>query len=492
MIDPQIVASRPFVWPDVAEELRVAVLEAAGDAAIYLVGGVVRDAWLGRYSQDWDIATNGRARCMAQRVARLLGGAYYPLDDARDVGRVLWKEGSQRVIIDIAALRGERCGDPIQRLTKDLQERDFTINAMAVDWREEESLLIDPLGGAEDLVKGRLRLCRSDSLNSDPLRAMRGVRLAAGFSLHMQGTTTQSIRQAAPNLLQVAPERVREEWHKLLALPNAGAALRVAERLGLLDSLLPWLAVWREQKKEGQRTGWHERLATLAGLQSLHSVIDAQRSADATATIATGMFAIQMGSIRARLQQSLAEETRGNAALRALAVLLSGLEAEEIRDWGKRWRYSREEIQWLLRATSDTDDLLPCLRAGTEWDLCAHRYWRACGPVGIERALLILAEVLAVPHEAFDVDEWLALLDQQRKLLTTYFEEYDRVVAPKPLVDGTVLMNELSLAPGPRIGALLDALREAQVMGAIRDEAAALKLACTLSATYRSGGTPRS
>ncbi|MCY3936242.1 MAG: hypothetical protein OXG09_09705 [Chloroflexi bacterium] len=494
MMGPQTIASRPLVWPAVAEELRAAVLAAAGDAAIYLVGGVVRDAWLGRYSQDWDIATNGAARCLAQRVARQLGAAYYPLDDARDVGRVLWEEDAQRVIIDIAALRGERCADPIQRLTMDLQERDFTINAMAVDWREEEPQLIDPLGGAADLLKGQLRLCRSDSLRSDPLRAFRGVRLAAGFKLRLPGETAQAIRQAAPNLLQVAPERVREEWHKLLALPNAGAALRVAGRLGLLDALLPWLANWREEHeehKENQRTGWDERLAVLAGLQALHSVIDAQRSADATATIATGMFAIQVGGIRARLQQVLAEETGGDVALRALAVLFSGLAAAEIRDWGKRWRYSGEEIQWLIQVTRDAHDLLPCLRAGTNWDLCAHRYWRASGPAGFERALLILAEALAAPPEAFDVDEWLELLDQQRKLMTTYFEEYDRVIAPKPLVDGTVLMNELGLSPGPRIGALLDALREAQVVGEIHDEGAALQLARSLAATYRPGEAPR-
>ena len=476
-MEPNNVSSRPLRWPAGSETIRAAVLDAAGDAAVYLVGGVVRDAWLGRSGQDWDIATSGAARRVARRVARTLKGSYYSLDEARDVGRVLLGAGEERVVIDIAALRGAKRDDLESRLRADLAERDFTINAMAVDWRGDESRLLDPLSGARDLEKRQLRLCCEDSLQADPLRALRGARLAAMFQLMMTGETARAIRRAAPQLERVSPERVREEWHKLLRLPNAIVALRVAERLGLLDRLLPWLTAWRDEKAAGGRTGWDLRLDMLEGLQAIHRVIDAGRDVDATANFVLGMLAVQLGGIRARLQASLAAETGGNAALRALAVLLSGLKAAELREWGQRWRYSGAEIQWLRRLSQDGGDYPGCLRAGTHPDLCAHRFWRAFGAAGIEGILLDWAQALARLPQDFDQDSWLFLLDERHKLLTIYFDEYERVVAPPPLVSGDILMAELGLAPGPKVGALLDALREAQVLGEIQDVADALELA---------------
>ena len=481
LMEPNNATLRPLRWPAGSETIRSAVLEAAGDAAVYLVGGVVRDAWLGRPGQDWDIATNGAARRMARRVAKILDGAYYPLDEARDVGRVLLAEGEERVIIDIAALRGVKEDDPKGRLHEDLNERDYTINAMAVDWHGDDQLLIDPLGGAHDLATRQLRLCREDSLHRDPLRALRGARLAAMFQLHMTGETARAIRRSAPQLEQVSPERVREEWHKLLSLPSTVAALRAAERLGLLDRILPWLEAWRNEKADGGRTGWDQRLDVLECLQSIHRVIDAGRNVDATANFALGMLAVQLGGIRARMQRALAEESGADAALRALAVFLSGLKVTELRAWGKRWRYSGDEIQWLRRLTQETDNYLECLQTGTNPDLCAHRFWRAYGAAGVERILLDLAVALASPTREFDQDTWLFLLDERRKLLTTFFEDYERVVAPTPLVDGHLLMAELGLSPGPKVGALLDELREAQVVGTIQDVSDALELARKLS-----------
>ena len=471
--------ARPLRWPAASGEIRAATLAAASGAAIYPVGGVVRDAWLGRPGQDWDLATSGGARRIARRVADTLGGAYYPLDDSRDVGRVLLGEGAARQTIDIAALRGGVGSDPIERLYADLRDRDFTINAMAVDWRGDDQELIDPLGGAADLAARRLRLCRADALVTDPLRALRGVRLAAQFKLRLFTETTRAIRQAAPQLDQVSPERTRDEWQKLLSLPAVMAALRAAERLGLLAELLPWAANWAGEAEEGGRSGWDARLDILERLRAIHAVIDARRNDEATASFALGMLTVQFGGLRANLQAALAEKTGGTAALRALAALLAGVPAADLRIWGTRWRYSGAEIQWLLSVTAMAPSYAECLRSGTRWELCAHRFWRAREASGVERALLELA--LAIPSGQFDQDAWLVLLERQHLLLTAYFEEYERLVAPAPLVDGHALMAAMGLPPGPRVGELLDALREAQVIGEIEDVAGALALARRLA-----------
>ncbi len=94
---------------------------------VYLVGGAVRDALLGRRLHDLDYALDGDPRPVARRVANELGGAYYLLDDERNTGRViLTQPGGDRVTLDFARLRGVD-------LEADLRDRDFTINAMAVE-----------------------------------------------------------------------------------------------------------------------------------------------------------------------------------------------------------------------------------------------------------------------------------------------------------------------------------------------------------------------
>ncbi len=473
---------RPLQYAAIGARIRAALLAAAGEAEVYLVGGAVRDAWLGRPGRDWDIVVSAAARPIARRTADALGGVYYPIDAERDVGRVLLREGTERQTIDIATFRSPPSAKSDERLAADLGERDFTINALAVDWRGDDQALIDPCGGEKDLLARRLRLCHDAALLADPLRALRGLRLAGQFGLAMTVRTKTAIREAASLLHTVSAERRREEWSRLLSLRNAASALRAAQHLGLLAEFLPWSVEWVEELRGGGRTRWDERLDALARLAEIHAVIDAGRSDDATANFALGMLAIQLGGLRARLQGVLLGETGGTTALRALAALLAGVDKAELRAWGQFWRYSGAQIRWLVSVTATAPAHGECLRAGVPADLCAHRYWRARGAAGIERALLELALALALPPQEFDQATWLSRLEEKRRLLRVYFEEHERLVMPTPLVDGHELMATLGLPPGPLVGELLEKLREAQVLEKVQDSASALALARRLLA----------
>ena len=123
----------------------VALLNALAAATdpVYIVGGVVRDALLGRTAglTDLDIIVASGANIAARRVADRLGWAYYPLDADRDVARLVFTASKTPLVCDIAAMRG---GD----LTTDLQARDFTVNALAVRWQRGVA------GGLVDLAGG--------------------------------------------------------------------------------------------------------------------------------------------------------------------------------------------------------------------------------------------------------------------------------------------------------------------------------------------------
>src|SRR4051812_14606777 len=116
-------APRFLAWPAILETLQP-ILSAASEP-VYLVGGAVRDAFLKRPIHDLDFATAADGRKLAKVVADKLGGAYYPLDAERGVGRAIVEVDGQKFVIDVTRFRGGTLAD-------DLAGRDFTINALAV------------------------------------------------------------------------------------------------------------------------------------------------------------------------------------------------------------------------------------------------------------------------------------------------------------------------------------------------------------------------
>src|SRR5881409_4253192 len=209
----------------------VATLAGGRRSAPVLVGGAVRDAWLGRRpgrEVDLDVAVPAGALDLARRVAERLRGAFVPLDPERGTGRVV----VPGVRLDVTDFRGPT-------LAADLAARDFTVNALAVSVRElvtrGRAPIVDPTGGLADLRARRLRALGPRVLAEDPLRALRGVRLEAALALRLTPRTVAAIRAVAPALAAVSVERVRDELLAMLALPDAARAFRRADALGLLS-----------------------------------------------------------------------------------------------------------------------------------------------------------------------------------------------------------------------------------------------------------------
>ncbi|PYO01332.1 MAG: hypothetical protein DMD91_08095 [Candidatus Rokuibacteriota bacterium] len=205
--------------PAAARLLRLVVAAGATDAV--LVGGVVRDARLGRVRRDrldLDVAVPGGALALARRIAERGRGTLVPLDDERGTARVVL--GAAR--IDVADFRAST-------IEGDLAARDFTVNALAVPVRTllsaGRATIVDPTGGLADLRARRLRLPGRGVLDDDPLRGLRGIRLEATLGLRLTPSTTRAIRAVAPRLAGVAVERVRDRPR-----PAPGRRARAARR----------------------------------------------------------------------------------------------------------------------------------------------------------------------------------------------------------------------------------------------------------------------
>ncbi|MEB3307328.1 MAG: CCA tRNA nucleotidyltransferase [Cyanobacteriota bacterium] len=208
----------PEHWP-----IRVETLPS--DAV--LVGGAVRDAVLGRLQErpDLDLVVSEGAISLGRRLAREQSGTCVVLDDRRDIARVVLAGWS----IDLARRQGSD-------LAADLQRRDYTVNAMALPLAPG-SPVVDPTGGLRHLRHRQLVTVAEANLLEDPLRLLRGLRLAAELEFSIESGTLQAIRRHAPRLGEVAGERVLTELEKLSAAQNGDSALALVCDLKLLE---PW------------------------------------------------------------------------------------------------------------------------------------------------------------------------------------------------------------------------------------------------------------
>ena len=211
----------PFeAWPLALAEL------PAGTA---LVGGAVRDGLLQRLGArpDLDLVVPGDAISLCQEISRRHGGSAVVLDGKRSIARLVLRGWC----LDLARQVGGS-------LEEDLWRRDFRLNALALPL-EPHAPLLDPTGGLRDLALARVVAVREANLRDDPLRLLRGVRLAAELGFELDEQTGQWIRALHPLISEVASERVLVELEKLAACAAGHRGLAVALENLLLE---PWLA----------------------------------------------------------------------------------------------------------------------------------------------------------------------------------------------------------------------------------------------------------
>ncbi|HEY1252495.1 MAG TPA: hypothetical protein VGH97_15040 [Thermoanaerobaculia bacterium] len=213
--------------PEVRALARLAKQAEPGGVAVWLVGGAVRDAALGRPIPEVDAAVGGDAEALAKALEAAGFGTAVFLSRDRPGPRVFRVAG--RRPIDIAEIEGGS-------IEADLRRRDFTANAIAVGL--DDGRILDPFGGLSDLARARLRPVDPRNLLDDPLRALRAARFLATHGLSPDAATLEAARRAAPGLARVAPERIAVELSRLLEAPEAAGGLAWAARAEVLPAAL--------------------------------------------------------------------------------------------------------------------------------------------------------------------------------------------------------------------------------------------------------------
>ncbi|MDQ1402515.1 MAG: poly(A) polymerase [Actinomycetota bacterium] len=219
------------------------IFRAAGHR-LYLVGGAVRDAILGRAEPDLDFTTDARPD---EIEALVRGWADVVWTQGKRFGTIGAKKGDQ--VYEITTHRAEAYSPDSRKpdvvfadaVEADLSRRDFTVNAMALELPAAE--LVDPFGGVADLAAHRLRtpLRPEESFSDDPLRMLRAARFIAGYGLVPDDDVVEAVRSMHARIEIVSAERIRDELDKLIVVDQPGAGLWFLVHTGLAAEFLPEL-----------------------------------------------------------------------------------------------------------------------------------------------------------------------------------------------------------------------------------------------------------
>lgn len=478
---------------------------ASQDVDAYLVGGCVRDHLLHRDSYDLDVAVSCDGLAVARSLADRFGGAYHPLDSERGTGRaILWREGGDRLLVDIARLRG-------QDLAADLVGRDFTINSMAVDVRSPATV-IDHHDGLVDLEAGLIRTVSQDAIRNDPVRALRAFRQAAQLGFSLDRDTEEIIRRDGPALAAVSAERICDELGKLLACERSAPFLVRLDSLALLSVILPELEPLRGLTQPPP----HCHNALVHSLESVRAleVLLGELEHGAAQSGARGQLegeGLPLGDLRmftgqlGEHLQRVVSDARPRLVVVKMASLLHDVGKPSTRtvDGNGHIRYlGHEEVGSRLAAdrlrnlrfSSDEVDLaasivrhhmrpLTLAREGMVTSRAVYRFFRDTGEAGVDVLLHALADHLAT--YAFEVEEggWQQLVALVTGMVGDYWKQESERACAQLLLSGHDLLEEFGLEPGPEIGRLLEAVREAQAIGEVGTRVEAMALVSSLLAS---------
>jgi poly(A) polymerase len=232
---------------------RLSAAFASAGHELALVGGPVRDAFLGRPVSDLDFTTDA----LPDRILSIVT----PISDAQwDIGRAFGTIGARidGETVEITTYRSDEYDQESRRpevtfgssLEGDLTRRDFTVNAMAL--RLPQQVLVDPTGGMDDLLAKRITTPAAPeiSFGDDPLRMMRAARFSAQLGFTVDPATAEAMQRMAERIDIVSAERIATELLKTLATDNPVPGIRLLVESGIAERVLPEIPALRLEVDE--------------------------------------------------------------------------------------------------------------------------------------------------------------------------------------------------------------------------------------------------
>jgi len=461
-----------------------AVLEAAGERRVYLVGGPIRDSFLKRDFNDVDLAVEGEAVGVARKFASVVDGSFVPLNLEMDESRVVAGDCT----FDFT-------GFPEGRLLFDLERRDFTINSIAIDLRgliDGKGEFIDPFDGLIDLQKRVLRCTASDTFKEDPLRVLRAFRFAAQLGFTIEEDTLDAAKRCRDLLKNVAAERICYEILLTFSQPDSYGSLSLMADTSVLCILFPQL----ERTKGVAQNKLHPLDVFGHSLKTYEQMENVIRNLDQP----------PFGGHASLVKEYLSSAPRKIALLKMSALLhdiakpdtIQPGEDERLHFYGHdrtgadsvkefalvSLRMSKKDAKTLFLLVKN--HMWPHLLASQDeiTERAMRKFFRELEDDATGVLVLAWADSLASVGPEESSEGLSAAID---RLLRFHTERREEVVLP-PLITGKDLIDVLDLTPGPIFGRILKEVEREREKGSLQTRNDAIEFARRIAERWGESG----
>ena len=433
---------------------------------LYLVGGTVRDLLLGSATGDLDFDATTSAR--PDEIKKIVA----------DVADAVWTQGERFGTIglrigsrtyEITTHRAEAYDADSRKpevrfsddVATDLSRRDFTINALALDVTSESPELVDPFGGAEDLMSRTLRtpLSAEESFSDDPLRMLRAARFISQLEVAPDPSIPSAVSRMAERLSIVSMERVRAEFDKLMTTARPSLGLWFLVDTGLIDQFMPELRLMRLEQDPIHR---HKDVLThtIAVVENVQA--GARADFDFRITRLAALFH-DIGKPRTRS----VKEGKGVTFHHHEVV-----GARMTRDRMRAMKYPNEDVEAVSELVAKSGRFHTYQMGWS--DSAVRRYVRDAGRWLPE--LNVLTRCDCTTRNEKKAARLSRRMDEMEDRIADLAQR-EELAALRPEIDGVRVMEILGVGAGPAVGAALEFLMDIRLEeGIIGEEAATARL----------------
>lgn len=443
------------------------IFPAVEPDSAYVVGGSIRDVLLGRPPLDYDLAVRGDPEGFARRMVAGTAGHYVELGKP---GVLIYRIVADGIILDIAAIEGAS-------IEEDLRRRDFTINALAYDIATGQ--LLDCLGARNDLAAGRVRMVSPSVFKKDPVRLLRGYRMASDLDFKIEPETEAVIKDNVHLITRTAGERVRAELYKILENPKSHVHLSRMADCGLLTAIFPELKDLQgcRQNRYHQFDVFEHTLNTYCHLETILSDTRAYEPHDTDPRLWTPEVIPT-----AALKLAVLLHDIGKPAVRSVDVdgnVHFYGHAKKSADMSKaisrRLKLSRNDadyIEFIIRNHMRPLSLFTASRQNRMTRKAVTRFFMKCGEKTPDLLLHCMADIMGKSNDTNRDKDFIAFAGE---LIRDYLSSYKPRATDPPLLSGHDLINRFGLRPSPLFKTILNRVEEARLANIIHSKSDAEK-----------------
>ncbi len=427
------------------------------DNEIYLVGGTVRDFYMGLESTDRDIIVmDENAREFALELSELFQATFVPLDEENKIYRIVLPDKIN--YIDVT----NPVGDSIE---KDLMRRDLTINAIAVNIRTGE--LIDISGGVTDIMNKCINYVNELNFVDDPLRLLRVYRFQALYGFQLAPETINAVCKYSDLIHKPAVERINYELLKLFGGEYAHVALENMNKTWILEEIFPFVKELKQVPPNSHHhlDLFHHSIETVKQVQILYN--------EAPDEVKEHLSRIDFGGFSRLAHLKLAAFMHDIGKFSTWTIEEGKHRFIKHDDVGSKMsvkilkdlHFSNKQIDYVSSMIKYHIYPSHVMTSPQITEKIMMRYVRKMDTNSIDAIILAQADRLSARGPEI-TDQIVERNITSLNMLLRFYLEARETLKPLPkLLSGNDVMQILNIKPSKRLGEIMDALHEAQISG---------------------------